>query len=51
MKTQSESKADKKTTNEKPVSLYPLDFREALAVLLKVKSPAKKKNGTNKSSK
>ena len=28
---------DKKITNEKPVSLYPLDFKEAVAALLKVK--------------
>ena len=27
---------DKKITNEKPVSLFPLDFKEALATLLKV---------------
>lgn len=31
------SKNSEKTTNEKPVSLYPLGFREAVAALLKVK--------------
>ena len=41
---------DKKITNEKPVSLYPLDFKVAVAALLKVKpepktkKPKKKKN-------
>jgi len=40
---------DKKITNEKPVFLYPLDFKEAVAALLKVKlepkeKPPKKKN-------
>ena len=30
-------KEDTKTTNEKPVSLKPLSFKEALAGLLKVK--------------
>jgi len=34
MKTE---KDEKKTTNEKPVSLAPLDFKEALEGLLKVK--------------
>jgi hypothetical protein len=33
----SHSKEDKKTTSEKPVTLSPLKFREALAALLKVK--------------
>jgi hypothetical protein len=37
MKTTNENK----TTNEKPVSLYPLDFKEALAALLKVKPKPK----------
>jgi len=32
---------EKKTTNEKPVSLFPLDFKEALAALLKVKPKPK----------
>ncbi len=27
----------KKVTNEKPLSLYPLDFKEALAAFLKVR--------------
>jgi len=34
-------KYEKKTTNEKPVSLTPLDFKEALAALLKVKPKPK----------
>jgi hypothetical protein len=33
---------DKKVTNEKPVSLFPLDFKEALAAFLKVKPKSKK---------
>ena len=32
---------DTKVTNEKPVSLFPLDFKEALAALLKVKPKPK----------
>jgi hypothetical protein len=32
---------EKKVTNEKPVSLFPLDFKEALAALLKVKPKPK----------
>ena len=31
----------KRTTSEKPVSLYPLSFKEALAALLKVKPKPK----------
>ena len=34
---------DKKITNEKPVSLFPLDFKVAIAVLLKVKPYRKTK--------
>jgi len=34
-------KEQKKTTSEKPVSLAPLDFKEALAALLKVKPKQK----------
>ena len=30
-----------KTTNEKPVSVHPLSFKEALAALLKTKPPPK----------
>ncbi len=44
---------EKKVTNEKPVSLFPLDFKQAVAALLKVKpkppkptKSAKKKNAT-----
>ena len=34
-------KEEKKTTNEKPVSLFPLPFQEALAALLNVKPKPK----------
>ena len=37
----------KKTTNEKPVSLFPLDFKEAVAALLKVKPEEEKKKEKN----
>jgi len=42
-------KSNEKTTNEKPVKI-PLDFREALAALLKTKPEPKeeKKKGKNK---
>ncbi len=33
--------AKAKKTNEKPVSLYPLDFKEALTALLQVKPKSK----------
>lgn len=40
---------EKKTTSEKPVSLAPLDVKEALAALLKVKpQPKEKKKKTKK---
>ncbi len=43
------SKNSHKTTNENPVSLSPLNFREALAALLKVKpKPKKEKVETEK---
>jgi hypothetical protein len=47
------TKDEKKTTNEKPVSLAPLDFQEALKGLLQVKpepkeKKPKKKRSTNK---
>ena len=32
---------DRKITNEKPVSLFPLDFKEAVAAILKVKPKSK----------
>jgi len=45
---------DMKITNEKPVSLAPLDFKEAVAALLKVRPEPKqklpKKKNTKKSS-
>jgi hypothetical protein len=40
-------KKEKKITNEKPVSLYPLSFDEALKRILKVK-PEKKGKGKKK---
>jgi len=36
-----ENKKDSKITNEKPVSLFPLDFKEALAAFLQVKPKSK----------
>ena len=36
-------KNNTKTTNEKPVSLHPLEFEEALKVLLKTSSPEEEK--------
>lgn len=36
------STKQKKVTNEKPISLFPLDFQEALATFLKVKPKSKK---------
>ena len=36
-------KKEKKSTNEKPVSLYPLSFKEAVAAMLKVKPLPKEK--------
>ncbi len=32
---------DKKTTNEKPISMHPFDFREILAATLKIKPEPK----------
>lgn len=40
------TKDEKKTTNEKPVSLFPLDFKKDLAALLKV--PPKSKDEMDK---
>jgi hypothetical protein len=36
------NKDEKKITNEKPISLYPLDFKEAIAAVLKVKPKTKR---------
>lgn len=49
--TQKKSDKNQKITSEKPVSFYPLTFKEALVALLKVKPPPKngKKQETNKS--
>jgi len=39
-----DTKEEKKITNEKPVSLFPLSFNEALSAFLKVKpKPQEKK--------
>jgi len=43
MSYQEKKKEGTKVTSEKPVSLYPLDFKEAVAALLKVKPPPKEK--------
>lgn len=48
MKTEKE---EKKTTSEKPVSLAPLDLKEALDGLLKVKPQEKPKKQPRKKSK
>jgi hypothetical protein len=40
--------SEKKTTNEKPISLYPLGFKEAVAALLKVKPETKEEKGKEK---
>jgi len=46
------SQSENKVTNEKPVSLYPLDFKEAVAALLKVKpEPKEEKAKTTKTTK
>jgi hypothetical protein len=34
-------KSSQKVTNEKPISLFPLDFKEAVAAILKVKPKSK----------
>jgi hypothetical protein len=41
-------KSENKTTNEKPVSLAPLDLGEALGALLKVKPQPKAKKKVKK---
>lgn len=41
-------KEQTKVTNEKPVSLYPLNFKEAVAALLKVKPKPKEEKGEDK---
>ncbi|MBE3139113.1 MAG: hypothetical protein IMZ53_00855 [Thermoplasmata archaeon] len=39
---------EKKITSEKPVSLYPLDFKEAVAAFLKVKPKPKEEKTEEK---
>ncbi len=41
-------KEEKKVTSEKPVSLYPLPFKEAVAALLKVKPKPKEEKSAEK---
>jgi len=41
-------KQEVKITNEKPVSLFPLDFKEAVAALLKVKPKPKEEKAEEK---
>ncbi len=41
MANKSNRNDEHRVTNEKPVSLWPLDFKEALAALLKVKPKSK----------
>ena len=36
------TKDEKKITNEKPISLFPLNFNEAVAAIMKVKPEPKK---------
>jgi hypothetical protein len=38
-----DTKDEKKIANEKPVSLFPLEFTEAVAAILKVKPEPKEK--------
>jgi len=40
--------SQQKITNEKPVSLFPLDFKEAVAALLKVKPKPKEEKTEEK---
>lgn len=42
---------DKKTTNEKPISLLPLNFKDALAALLKTKPEPQEKKKKEKKNK
>ena len=37
------TKDEKKITNEKPISLFPLNFNEAVSAILKVKPEPKEK--------
>jgi len=45
------SQTDKKTTNEKPITLSPLSFKDALAALLKIKPQPKEKKKVKKNKK
>lgn len=42
------TKEEKKITNEKPVSLFPLNFNEAVAAIMKVKPEPKEKKPIKK---
>jgi len=48
MKNKRINNSEKKTTSEKPVSLSPLDFKEAVAALLKVKPKPKEEKTEEK---
>jgi hypothetical protein len=39
---------NKKTTNEKPISLFPLQFKEVMVALFKIKPPLKEKKPSKK---
>lgn len=43
MTTTKKKKQKSKTTNEKPVSIHPLEFEEALKALLKTPTPKEEK--------
>jgi hypothetical protein len=45
------TKEEKKITNEKPVSLFPIPFEKALAALLKVKPKPKVKTKKKRTAK
>lgn len=48
MTTSHSKDEENKTTSEKPVSLSPLNFKDALEALLKVKPEEEKKEGKEK---
>lgn len=51
LESEDENMTDKKITNEKPISLYPLDFKEAVAAIMKVKPEPKPKKKPAKKTK
>ncbi|MCZ6593698.1 MAG: hypothetical protein O6943_02145 [Bacteroidetes bacterium] len=46
---QKKKESDRKVTNEKPVSLFPLSFKEAIKGLLATKPPKKSKESEKSS--